>query len=288
MAQKNKKKHGRTKRRTHHRRKSQRGRGLSRGRGRAMQGGLGPNDGINIKLAGRFAFRDQNHVAEFRMFVFGTDLQQQAWTSLLQTCMDNNVPVYILTAGNKVGIIRTLQLMNMDHFFREVLCTLPRINPNNVVANPRNTVHHNFAENPKYQVIREIMREHGLSCELPVQGCLFDDSMSNGDVANMCPSIEFLHTKSSARPADYDEATFVNNAFYKLWVTIREGPPSSINFTPIALIEDQIRKVDSGSCKIMFIDFDETLEPYPFGLPLHNPRRLPLFEEIDRTIVEIP
>jgi hypothetical protein len=281
MAQKNKKKHGRTKRRTHHRRKSHR-------RGRAMQGGLGPNDGINIKLAGRFAFHDQNHVTEFRMFVFGTNLQQQAWTALLQTCMTKNVLVYILTAGNKVGIIRTLQLMNMDHFFREVLCTLPRTSPNNMVANPHNTVHHNFGEKPKYQVIREIMIEHGLSCDLPVQGCLFDDSMPNRDVTNMCPSIEFLHTKTSARPADYNEATFVNNAFYKLSVTMRGGPPSSINFTPIALIEDQIRKVDLGSCKIVFIDFDETFEPYYSGLPLHNPARWPLFEDFDRTIDQIP
>jgi hypothetical protein len=284
MAQKTKKKHGRTKRRTHYRRKSHRGRGLSR----AMQGGLGPNDGIHINLSGRFAFRDQSHVTEFGMFVFGTNLQQQAWTSLLQTCMDKNVPVYILTAGCKVGIIRTLQLLNMDRFFREVLCTLPPSNANAIMANPPNTVHHNFGGKSKYAVIREIIGEHGLSCDLPVKGCLFDDSMANKDVANICPSIEFLHTKTPARPADYDEATFVNNAFYKLRVIIMRAPPNDINFTPIALIEDQIRKVVSGDCKIVFIDFDETFEPYNAAMPLHNPARLPLFEANDRPIDVIP
>ena len=283
MAQKNKKKHGRTKRRSHfrnhHRRRSR--------RGRAMQGGLGPNDGINIKLEGRFAFRDPTHVAEFTMFVFGTDRQRLAWTALLQTCMDKNVPVYILTAGNKVGIIRTLQLLNMDHFFREVLCTLPRLNPNNTMANPPNDVHHNFEGKHKYEVIREIIGEHGISCALPVKGCLFDDSMSNRDAANICPSIEFLHTKTPARPADYNESTFVNNAFYKLR-TMMVGEPRNINFTPIALVEEQIRKVVSGNCEIVFIDFDETFEPYPAALPFHNPVRLPQFEENGHPIDIIP
>jgi hypothetical protein len=289
MAQKNKKKHGRTKRRSHcrnHRRNHRRTRGLSRGR--AMQGGLGPNDGINIKLEGRFVFRDPTHVAEFGMFVFGTDRQRLAWTALLQTCMDKNVPVYILTAGCKVGIIRTLQLLNMDHFFREVLCTLLPSNANNMRANPPNEVHHNFGGRRKYEVIREIIGEHGISCALPVKGCLFDDSMSNRDVANTCPSIEFLHTKTPARPADYDESTFVNNAFYKLRVMMVGAPPNNINFTPIALIEDQIGKVVSGNCEIVFIDFDETFEPYPAALPLHNPLRLPEFEANGHPIDIIP
>jgi hypothetical protein len=286
MTQKNKKKHGRTKRRTHYRRNHRRTRG--RGLSRAMQGGLGPNDGINIQLSGRFAFRDQSHVNEFGMFVFGTNLQQQAWTSLLQTCMDKNVPVYILTAGCKVGIIRTLQLLNMDRFFREVLCTLPPSNPNAIRANPPNAIHHNFGGKSKYVVIREIIGEHGLSCDLPVKGCLFDDSTANRDVANICPSIEFLHTETPARPADYDESTFVNNAFYKLRVIIMGAPPNDINFTPIALIEDQIRKVVSGDCKIVFIDFDETFEPYNAALPLHNPARLPLFESNHLPIDVIP
>jgi hypothetical protein len=290
MAQKNKKKHGRTKRRNHfrnhHRRRSR--------RGRAMQGGLGPNDGINIKLEGRFAFRDPTHVAEFTMFVFGTDRQRLAWTALLQTCMNKNVPVYILTAGNKVGIIRTLQLLNMDHFFREVLCTLkqspsdPRLTENNMRASPPNAVHHNFGGKHKYEVIREIIGEHGISCALPVKGCLFDDSMSNRDAANICPSIEFLHTKTPARPADYDESTFVNNAFYKLRAMVTGAPPNGVNFTPIALIEDQIRNVVSGSCEIVFIDFDETFEPYPAALPFHNPVRLPQFEENGHPIDIIP
>jgi hypothetical protein len=66
------------------------------------------------------------------------------------------------------------------------------------------------------------------------------------------------------------------------------APPNDINFTPIALIEDQIRKVVSGDCKIVFIDFDETFEPYNAALPLHNPARLPLFESNHLPIDVIP
>ena len=146
------------------------------------------------------------------------------------------------------------------------------------MANPPNEVHHNFEGKHKYEVISEILGEHGISCDPPVKGCLFDDSLSNRDAANTCPSIEFLHTKTPARPADYNESTFVNNAFYKLR-TMMVSEPRNINFTPIALIEDQIRKVESGNCKIVFIDFDETFEPYPAALPFHNLARLPQFEE---------
>ena len=267
-----------------------RSRSRSRSHSRAMQGGLGANDGPNIGLAGKFAFHDQTHVDEFGMFVFGTNSQRQAWTALLQKCMEKNVPVYILTAGNKVGIIRTLQLLNIDHFFTEVLCTLRQdpSNPNSMMVNPPNMVHHNFGGRHKYEVIREIIGEHGISCDLPVKGCLFDDSLINRDDTNMCPSIEFVHTKTSARPADYSAFAFYNNNFYRLSVVMRGIPNDAVNFTPIALIEDQTRKVDSGNCEIVFIDFDETFEIYQGSLPLQNPMRLPQFAQIGRTIDVAP
>ena len=88
-----------------------------------MKGGLGPNDSTNIGLQGTYSFANPAVQQEFKMFTFGTQMQYDAWHALLIACHGRGVPVYILTSGNKVGIIRTLQLLGLDTYFVEVLCT---------------------------------------------------------------------------------------------------------------------------------------------------------------------
>ena len=271
-----------------------RGRGHGRGRGRVgnytMRGGLGPHDGVNISITDRFSFTDPSHVIEFGMFVFGTPLQIQAWTRLLEKCQDKNVPVYILTAGNKVGIIRTLQLLNMDNYFREVLCTNRSdvSNRMSVLSNPRNvTGEHNFHGRSKYDVIYEITNELLRTDPLPsskiINGCLLDDDESNRVDSSLVPNVEFLHTKTSARPSDFDEAELKANVFYNLRMQKMRNNPN-MNFTPIDLINSVYSKVDNDTYKVVFIDFDETFELWDSAMPLQNIKRLDQFRDIQREI----
>lgn len=137
-----------------------------------MKGGLGPNDSVNIGLQGTYSFANPAVQPAFKMFTCGTPSQYDAWERLLVACHNRGLPVYILTSGNKVGIIRTLQLMGLDGAFVEVLCTnaLLSVNPMNASGQ------HNFQGQPKYQVIEQIMTERGLNCQGPPIGYLLDDN----------------------------------------------------------------------------------------------------------------
>ena len=263
-----------------------RGRGRGRFRKHTMRGGLGPHDGANIKITDRYSFANPQHIEELALFTFGTPLQRAAWTRLLDTCLVKNVSVYILTAGNRVGIIRTLQLLNMDHYFEEVLGTLLPSNPMTRLSNPDNTTgEHNFQGMSKYYVINEIIRELSLSDPSVKTGCLLDDDRSNQANSSMAPTIEFLHTDSpSTRPSDYNEARLMSNVFYNLRITMRGKPNDVINFTPISMIEGVTTNVDNGTYNIVFIDFDETFHLYDAAFPLQNPQRLIMFSNIGYAI----
>ena len=130
-----------------------------------MKGGLRAEDCRNIGLTRAYRFDSENsryHTELLRRYMFGTKLQEDAWMNLLRRCHENNIPVYILTSGNKVGIIRMLQLAVLDRYITEVLCIHSEgpVNPSN------STDRHNFHDENKYQVIQSIVHERGLPTEL--------------------------------------------------------------------------------------------------------------------------
>ena len=101
-----KKSHRINKRRSRGTRKHGGGRGRGRARRMRMKGGLGPNDSSNIGLQGTYSFANPALLPQFQMFTFGSPSQYDAWYRLLSACSNHRIPVYILTSGNKVGIIR--------------------------------------------------------------------------------------------------------------------------------------------------------------------------------------
>jgi hypothetical protein len=248
------------------------------GRGRArrmrMKGGLGPNDSANIGLQGTYSFANPAVQQEFKMFTFGTQMQFDAWNALLIACHGRGVPVYILTSGNKVGIIRTLQLLGLADAFVEVLCTNPKQS-----VNPRNlSGQHNFQAKHKYQVIEQIMAERGLNCQGPPIGHLMDDGAHNSDVApGLCPAIQFMNILSNQQtPPDYNMAAILANPFYQLNVTqlglpAINGPNVQFNFTPIANIAGVTGQVNAGQIQILFVDFDQTLQIWEGAVPFEHP-----------------
>ena len=70
-----------------------------------LKGGLGLHDSTNIGLANTYSFADPTVITQFQLFTFGSSLQYEAWYRLLTACSNHRIPVYILTSGNKVGIM---------------------------------------------------------------------------------------------------------------------------------------------------------------------------------------
>lgn len=268
-----KKRHSRLHRRKHSRKLSRK---LSRNHNRkhsrrSRQGGLGDNDGKYIHIHDKLNFKNSEMLNEFKIFVFGNAAQRDAWTTLLQKCKEKNVPVYILTEGNKIGIIRTLQLLGMNDFFREVLCTNRNEIINPIVNGPNEagkTNRNRFKGHHKYTIIYEILKEHRISCDEGIKGCLLDDDLNNSDsTQSVCPSIKFIHTKSEEK--NPDPSLNPENKFFRLRASFGQRN-DDMNFTPIHLIQAVTTKVNDGKYKIVFIDFDKTFEIYDTVTSLHD------------------
>jgi hypothetical protein len=252
-----------------------------------MKGGLRRDDCVNIGLTYAYRFDSKNsrdHTELLRRYMFGTKLQEDAWMNLLRRCHENNIPVYILTSGNKVGIIRMLQLAVLDRYITEVLCIHSEgpVNPSN------STGRHNFKGQDKYRVIQAIVRELGLPTELtlgsPPIGYFLDDDEGNFEHKSMCPSIEPVPVLSVEDEVDYiprvppdfeNGNDLKNNEIYKLTVDMFgmesiDGLGPDFNFTPISIITKITVKVETGTIRILFLDFDKTLQIHNMAIPFHQ------------------
>ena len=221
-------------------------------------------------------FVDRANSEKLRLFTFGTTLQKDAWLGLLRLCHSKEIPVYILTSGNKIGIIVTLQLMGLQGYFDDVLCVSdnPNVNPYSKV-----TGHHDFHRKTKYEVIAQIMTENTLlSCAKEAEGSIgyfLDDDLGNSVNFNLCPSIEFRNVNNpSGKPPDFSLEQILDNPFYKLSVEDLKLEPISeeegdYNFTPIEIIEEMTKKVNAGRARILFLDFDKTFQKWPGAMPFH-------------------
>jgi hypothetical protein len=267
-------------------------------------GGLRAEDcrNIGIDYAYRFNNPDSNpslYTNLLRSYMFGTKLQEDAWMNLLRLCKDNNIPVYILTSGNKVGIIRMLQLTVIDRYITEVLCTHPQ-GP----VNPKNTSEtHNFHEKDKYEVIQSIVIEHGLPtglCSPPI-GYFLDDDKVNFVKQQLCLSIEHKCVLSVRKdehdddvprvPPGFDDNDLKNNEIYKLTVEHLRITPiddrrPDFNFTPISIIEEVFAAVKRGTIRILFLDFDKTLQIHNMAISFHQIKVLKHFSDKDIPIIE--
>jgi hypothetical protein len=238
-----------------------------------MKGGLGQYDSQQIHMPERYSFRTPTLIDEFKMYVFGSDEQRVAWETLLRACDTMGVVVYMLSAGDKIGIIRMLQLMDLDNMFAEVLCTNRSEHANPETANG----FHNFQGRAKYDVIRTILREN---YDIPPGsdpltffgapiGCLMDDNPDNDitDIPNKDRSIKFVnvHTVKQTPIEQLD------NTFYK-FVAANESLQlqsliSSRGFANVTRINEVTGLVLSKVYKIVFIDFDQTFQQYCGAIP---------------------
>ena len=220
--------------------------------------------------------RNEN-VTNLRLFTFGTTAQHDAWLSLLRLCYSKEIPVYILTSGNKIGIIVTLQLMGLQRYFDDVLCV-----SHDAIVNPYSKVpgkNHDFHGKTKYEVIAQIMTEKGIPCVKEAEGHIgyfLDDDAGNSVNSDVCPSIEFRNVNNpSGKPPDFSLEQIYENPFYKLNVEKLGLEPISddggdYNFTPITIIEEITTEVSHDRARILFLDFDKTFQKWPGAMPFHN------------------
>jgi hypothetical protein len=253
------------------RRRLRRSRKRSR-RGRTLKGGLGPHDTVNIGLTDTYRFADRANVDVLKKYAFGTQEQQDAWEMLLYTCKQMQVPVYILSAGSKIGIIRMLQLMELDDRFDEVLCTNESLRTNPV--NIRD--YHNYQGKTKYQVIRLILHElygydpNGQTSEQPIGYLMDDDPRNNTSVDK--ETIQFVDVLSSQNAQEPD----ARNPIYQFVVNYEDERMKNLfaetgsRFANIGIINYIIESVKAGTIKILFVDFDLTLQINAGPLRLHD------------------
>lgn len=264
---------------------------------RNMNGGLGSNDSVNIGLQGKYVFTNEAHKYDLGIFTFGTDQHYRTWIGLLTACKHKIVPFYILSAGDKIGIIRTLQLLGIDDMVHEVLCTNKGYPlENRKYYNPDNTVEHNFHGKDKYHVIEQIVREYReLNCTSSSKiGYLIDDMIDNVDISNKCPSIKFEHVlthKEIPEYIDYDtlRANLQSNPIYNLNVNKRrlqdiQSRTSRYNFIPIDILKRITDEVNSGDVSILFVDFDETFQIWDGTMAFGDPTLILLFNELNINI----
>jgi hypothetical protein len=249
-------------------------RSRNRSLGMKMKGGLGPYDSMHIGMRERYSFINRGLVDKFKMYVFGSAEQRDSWETLLRACKEMKVVVYILSAGDKIGIIRMLQLMNLDDMFEEVLCTNQSENANPETYNRL----HNFQGFRKYDVIRYILRERynippevsePLTYDGAPNGCLMDDNPANDITEIPNKNIRFVNVntvdQSPECPPEQKE-----NMFYKFVANPILQLKSLITSRGLADVR-QINAVTggvlSGTYKIVFIDFDQTFQQYCGAIP---------------------
>jgi hypothetical protein len=256
-----------------------------------LKGGLRRSDCVNIGVTNAYRFNDTDHAILLRRYMFGTKSQEDAWMELLRLCSDKKIPVYILTSGNKVGIIRMLQLALLDKYITEVLCTHPEfpVNPLNHGTAPT----HNFHGQDKYEVIQAIVSELGLPTELELGsspiGYFLDDDEGNFEHKDMCSRIIPKHVLLDGNfPPDFNDGKDLKeNDIYKLNVndlklTAIDDLEADFNFTPISIIKEIIEAVQSETVRILFLDFDKTLQIHNAAIQFHIVKVVDIFSIISK------
>lgn len=189
-------------RKSHYRRKYKKSRANKKNkcrsrRTRKMRGGITKDANKRAGITTRMAFINTDHVTPFREYHFGNTERTEKWIRLFQVCEDNNVPIFILTSGDKLGIIYSLQLMELDRYIKEVLCNRER-NDELIKNND-----FDYSKRTKYGIIEDQIRLRAFVTKSGTTsdgfiGYLVDDDEYNCDAAKeISTGIKFIDSKSN-------------------------------------------------------------------------------------------
>ena len=254
-----------------------------------LKGGLGRNDYDNIGITDTFIFQDGyekkygnkfsriDKINEFKKYVFGSEEHAELWKNILLLCSTKSIPFYILTSGSKVGIIRTLQLLELSEYVTEVLCNSKKtdINPDNRTDITRN----DFRDMNKYQIIERVINMY---CNRDgYKGLFLDNEPMNQENNELCSNVEFREAKGtkinhwtvgnrilsfvrdlSSMSGQRNPFDGITDLLYKFTRT---------NLVNLDTLNDIHNAIDSGTINVFISDFDGTMSPWRGILPFHFP-----------------
>ena len=255
-----------------------------------LRGGLGDNDYKHINITDTFRFQTgcnqiggggdhtthDNKVKEFKKYVFGSENHANLWVQILTLCHEKKIPFYILTSGGKVGIIRTLQLLELDHLVDEVLCNNPsdHVNPLNTNPDPDGVSRNKFKKMSKYQIIKEIFRK----CNQTGNGIFIDNDVVNEKHHELCSNVRFIHATgddNSRYRVTSEFLTFVSLLSHEYKSPFSDLPNilyRDTNLVTPSILMDIIDQINMGGIEFVVSDFDGTMEPWRGALPFNDKR----------------
>ena len=265
-----------------------------------LRGGLGENDYAKIGINNKFSFGDPDKldyekIEEFKKYVFGSEEHAQKWEEILRLCCDKEIPIpfYILTSGNKVGIIRTLQLLELADCVTEVL-----FNNKDELSNPPHVNkkdedsqrHERFRHMNKYQIIQYIHAERFTQPQhqpqpqpQPQRGIFIDNDKTNNIGHELCINVEFIHAKGVNIQKNKEPTSFMTYVLglYKhptlkyFFASKPEGRGLTqkmysilhTNLVGTSILDTIIGRLNRDEINIIFADFDGTMSPWGGALP---------------------
>lgn len=257
-----------------------------------LRGGLGENDYQRIGIHDKYRFGSgkllqEKMVNEFEKYVFGSEIHAQKWKEILQLCRNKEIPFYILTSGNRLGVIRTLQLLELDDYVTEVLC-----NNKDELSNPPHVSrdiedegaqrHESFRHMSKYQIIQQIL---GDTCKQGEKGIFIDNDERNMVHHESCGNVEFIPATGeniNKYQPGYQSTIFMDyvtnipqdNPLYYVFTSNYKEHMYRMEYTnliDISLLDNIIERLQTGEITILFADFDGTMSPWGGALPFHLP-----------------
>jgi hypothetical protein len=251
-----------------------------------LRGGLGENDYTKIGINDKFSFGNPDNleyekIEEFKKYVFGSEEHAQKWEEILRLCSEKGIPFYILTSGNKLGIIRTLQLLELADYVTEVLCNNSSKRSNPPIEN------RTFDRMNKYQIIQFILADR---CDQPEYTGIFIDNDERHMVNNeLCRNVQFIHANgvNIQKNEDYEPTSFMTyvSGLYKdptltyffaskpagLGLTQEMYFVDKTNLVNTRILDTIIDRLNRENINIIFADFDGTMSPWGGALTFHLP-----------------
>lgn len=255
-----------------------------------LKGGLGSNDYENIGINDKFIFQSgckqpggggdrssrEDKIKEFEKYVFGSEDHAKLWKKILVLCREKEIPFYILTSGSKVGIIRTLQLLELSDYVTEVLCNReePDLNPDNEIDRTRNE----FKGKNKYDIIEKVIN---LNCKKDgYKGLFFDNEPRNQTGEELCSNVEFMLAEGSTLDNWGVSNRFLSFVYTLSGMSGRDNPFSGItaqlyntrrtNLVNLEILQTVHDNINDGTKKVFISDFDGTMSPWCGVLHFHG------------------
>lgn len=212
-------------------------------------------------------FTRDRDVKEYRRLIFGREGVEPR-LKLLETAKRHHIPIFIVTSGSAVDVVRSLELCNIDQYFTGVYLAnqYGREKTKRSKEISGIMVEHSYSHLSKYEIIQKIMEKFNYSChDSVIKGYFVDDTKGWGRDQTLCPNIQFINVINEPhQPVQTQPGTLAHTLEYAMGES-KSFTTRGISQEIFNYLEQQIK---TGNCQILFFDWDECFQtldgPYPF------------------------